>query len=185
MKTLIISLVLILSAAITHSQEVIELKETRVDYNPLFAEMTNYGDTFIMHIKHNHNGEFEKDPISFLEKNFNVKQFIAHVQDRDYDSYRVSFRSNKGELKAEYDREGNMEWMSHRFKNIVLPYELTQQIFLDNQGWSVVKNLHVASGRDGKINKSFYKVTMKNGKQKKNIKIDALDKGRDAVAVRF
>lgn len=184
MKTLVISLVLVLAAAITHAQGIIELNETRVDYNPLFSEISQQGDMYIMKVRENRSGEFETDPVAFLNRHFDARQFITLVGDRDYDSYQVSFRSNKGELRADFDKEGDIENVSHRFKNVTLPYPLIQKLFLDNQGWTIVKNIHVAYGKDGKIDKSFYKVTLQNGKQKKKLKIDATQDGRFAVVNR-
>lgn len=184
MKTLIISLVLVLAAAVTQAQGVIELNETRVDYNPLFSEMTQRGNLYIMKVSENYKGGFEKDPMTFLNKNFDIKEFISFVKDnnQEYDSYEVNFTSNKGALKAKYDQFGNLEYITHRFRDITLPHALTQKIFLENEGWSVVKNMHVGSGKNGKIDKAQYIVTMENGKKKKNIKIDATPGQRFAVA---
>lgn len=175
MKTLVISLVLVLIAAVTQAQNVIELNETKVEYNPLFSKMTQRGNMYIMKVNENHNGQLEKDPMAFLNKNFDIKEFIAYVKDnnQNYDSYEVNFTSNKGVLMAEYDKFGNLDYITHKFKDITLPYAVTQKIFLENEGWSVVKNMHIGSGKDGRIDKAYYKVTMQNGKQKKNIKIDA------------
>ncbi|HSI70028.1 MAG TPA: hypothetical protein VK941_07335 [Gillisia sp.] len=184
MKTLAISLVLVLAAAMSHAQGLIELNETRVDYSPLFSEITQQGNMYIMKVRENRSGEFEKDPLTFLNKNFNVQQFIALVNDQDYDSYQVSFKSNKGDLRADYDKEGNLEYVSHRFKNIAMPYPLMQKLYKENEGWSVVKNVHVAYGKDGKIDRSFYKVTLKNGKQERRLKIDAPQADRIAAVER-
>jgi hypothetical protein len=185
MKTLAISLVLVLAAAISQAQGIIELNETRVDYSPLFSEMTQNGNTYIMKVRENHSREFEKDPITFLRKNFNAPKFISLVNNMDYDSYQVNFRSNKGDLYAEYDRNGNLGIISHRFKNVAMPYPLMQQLYIDNKGWSVVKNVHIAYGKKGKIDRSFYKVTLKNGKQERKLKIDAPQVDRLAVADRL
>lgn len=184
MKTLAISLVFVLAAAISHAQGIIELNETRVDYSPLFSEMTQNGNTYIMKVRENHSREFEKDPITFLNKNFNARQFISLLNDRGYDSYHVSFKSRKGDLFAEYNKDGSLEFISHRFKNVMMPYPLMQQLYTDNKGWSVVKNVHIAYGKKGKIDRSFYKVTLKNGKQERKLKIDAPQVDRLAVADR-
>ncbi len=65
-----------------------------------------------------------------------------------------------------------------------MPQPVMQQLYLDNEGWSVVKNVHIAYGKNGKIDKSFYKVTLKNGKQERKVKIDAPQADRFAVADR-
>ncbi|MCM4159812.1 hypothetical protein FHG64_15795 [Antarcticibacterium flavum] len=182
MKTLAISLVLFLAAAVSQAQGIIELNETRVDYNPMFSEMTRHGNSYIMKVREDHSREFEKDPLTFLNNNFNIRQFISLIDESNYDSYIVTFRSNKGNLNAEYDMDGNLESISHRFKNVAMPYSLIQQVFRDNEGWSVVKNSHIAYGKNGKIDRSYYKVTLKNGRQVKKVKIDAPALDRLALA---
>lgn len=182
MKTLAISLVLVLAAAVSHAQGIIELNETRVDYSPLFSEMTQQGNLYYMKVKEKHVREFEKDPLTFLDKNFNAKQFIALVKDKDYDSYQVNFKSKKGDLRAEYDKTGNLEYVFHKFKNIAMPNPVMQKLYMENEGWSVIKNVHIAYGKKGNIDKSFYKVTLKNGKQERKVKIDAPQAERFAVA---
>lgn len=181
MKTLAISLVLLLAASISQAQGIIELNETRVDYSPLFSEMTQHGNLYYMKVKENYVREFEKDPVTFLNKNFDAQQFISLINDRDYDSYHVNFKSRKGDLRAEYDRTGNLEYVFHKFKNIAMPNPVMKQLYKENEGWSVVKTVHIAYGKKGKLDRSFYKVTLKNGKQERKVKIEAPQADRLAV----
>lgn len=182
MKTLVSFIVLALSVAVTNAQGVVELDEARVDYT-LFEEMSRRGNNFTVNIRENYPGEFLKDPVAFLEKNFDINEFVAFTQDHNYDSYHITLKNRKGVLKADYDRHGKLGKTSYKFKNVYLPYALTQQIYLDNKGWSLVKTVHIGKGNNGKIEKSFYRLTMKNGKEKKRLKIDTNPGTRTGIAI--
>ncbi|UJH92052.1 hypothetical protein LZ575_05455 [Antarcticibacterium sp. 1MA-6-2] len=185
MKTLVIFLFLGFSALITNAQGVIELNEARVDYNPVFTQVTHKGNTFTAQIKESYLGQFEKDPMAFMKENFNVNQLIAQTNNKDFDAYIVSFRSRKGELKVNYDKEGNIVNAYQRFKNVSLPQAVAQQLFRENKGWSMVKNVHVAFGRNGEVDKDFYRITMENGKDRKKVKLDTKEARELGVAGNF
>lgn len=185
MKTLVIFLLLGFSAAITNAQGVIELNEARVDYNPVFTKVSHSGNTFTAQIKESFLGEFEQDPMAFMKENFNVHQLINQIGNDKYESYYVSFRSRKGELKVNYDKEGNIMTAFQRFKNVSLPQAVAQQLFKENKGWSMTKNIHVAYGRNGNVEKDFYRITMENGKDRKKVKLDAKAAGELGVAGAF
>lgn len=172
MKTLILFLFLGFSAVMTNAQGVIQLNEARVDYNPVFSQLSQNGNTFIAQIKETHLGQFEEDPMGFMKQNFNIQQLIAQINEPKYDSYDVSFRSKKGELKVNYDKEGNIVRAFQRFRNVALPQDVAQQLFRENNGWSMVKNVHVAYGRNGNVDEDFYRITMENGKERKKVKLD-------------
>lgn len=173
MKTLVIFLLLGFSTVLTNAQGIIELNEARVDYNPVFSQVSYNGNTFTAQIKESYLGQFEKDPMGFMKENFDVHQLIAQINNKKYDAYYVSFRSKKGELKVNYDKEGNIVNAFQRFRNVSLPQAVAQQLFKENKGWSMTKNVHVAYGRNGNVDKDFYRITMENGKDRKKVKLDA------------
>lgn len=185
MKTLVIFILLGFSAVMTNAQGVIELNEARVDYNPLFTQVKHNGNMFTAQIKESYLGQFEQDPMDFVKQNFDVNQLIAETDDKKYDSYFVSFKSRKGELKVNYDKKGNIVNAFQRFKNVPLPQAVAQQLFKENKGWSMTKNVHVASERNGKLNRDFYRITMENGKDRKKVKLDAGEAREIGVAGAF
>lgn len=173
MKTLVTFLLLGFSAVLTNAQGIIELNEARVDYNPVFSQVSQNGNKFTAKIKESHRGQFEQDPLTFMMENFDVNQLIAQMEGKKFDSFLVSFKSRKGELKVNYDKEGNIVNAFQRFKNIALPQAVAQQLFRENKGWSMTENLHVASAKNGKVQKDYYRITMENGKERKKVKLDA------------
>lgn len=170
MKTLIFLMVLVLTMT-TQAQNAIELNEARVKAYPLFEEMSRNGNNFSVNIRENYPGEFEKYPTGFLKNNFDINEFIALTRDLNYDSYQVTLKSRNGMLKANYDRDGKLGKTFYKFKNVDLPYALKQQIYLDNKGWSIVKNSWIAKGREGMTEKNIYRIKLKNGNKTRQIKI--------------
>lgn len=169
MKTLIFYFVLVLSAGFSHAQ-IIELEEARVNFKPASQYDDNH---FSINIMENYEGEFEKDPIAFMNNNFDISEFISQLQNDDYEYYLVSFRSRKGELRAEFDKAGTLLTTNSKFKNILVPGDIRHQLYRDHKGWAMVKNVHIAKSKNGLAKKDLYRITLKNGKGKKNIKLDA------------
>lgn len=177
MKTLIFSFVLVLCAGFSQAQ-IIELEEARLSFSPVSLNDEN---SYSVEVLENYVGEFEKDPLAFMKNNFDIKEFIANVQSENYESYLVSFRSRKGELRAEFDKVGTLLNTNLKFKNILLPRDIRNQLYVEHKGWTMVKNVHIASSLKGVVNKDLYRITMVNGKQKKNLKIDSRKDIRTAM----
>lgn len=173
MKTLIFYLVLMLLAGIANAQEITELKEARVEFAPFPSEVVKSGDNFLYKVNENFAGEFEKDPLAFMNAHFNIKSLISEMKEGGYTSYFVTFKSQKGTLEADFNQKGELVRSTSKFKNILLPAELRHQIYRDHKGWEMVKNLHVSRGSQGVVNRDYYKIKLENGKERKSIKIDA------------
>ncbi|MFV8226562.1 hypothetical protein [Christiangramia aquimixticola] len=181
MKTLFFSLLLIAVTAIGHTQE-IELEEAKVGFTPMEAKITRDGDNFTFNIKESYTGEFEKDALGFMQANFDILGFIQETQNEDYDSYLVTFRSGKGYLTADFDKEGNLVKTSQKFENIILPLDVRREVYQANQGWTMTANKYAASGRANLLEKEVYKIKLVNNNQKRTVKLDPKNLGRTSVA---
>ncbi len=177
MKTLIFSIVLVLCAGYSQAQ-ITDLEEVRLSISPVDLNVAN---SFKVTIPENYVGEFEKDPLAFMKNNFDIREFISQVQSEDYETYLVSFRSRKGELRAEFDKVGDLLSTNQRFENILLPMDICHQLYREHKGWAMVKNAHIARSRNGVVNKDLYHITLMNGKEKKKLKIDARKDIRNAM----
>lgn len=182
MKTLIICLVLVLAAGVSRAQKITELKEAKVGFAPLSSEVVRDGNSYAFNVKESYVGEFEANPIAFMEAYFDIQNFIDEVKHENYDSYQVTFSSKKGQLKADFDKEGNLGATSERFKNILLPAGLREQLYRDHEGWAMVKNVRVSRGENGLIDKEVYRIKLKNGTKSKTLKIDGMAAERNEVA---
>lgn len=181
MKTLVVFIALAFSAAMVNAQKVIKLEEANIVAAPTY-EMAGNENRFTVNIKEKFTGEFELDPMAFLERNFDIRHFMAYSKGQDYDSYQVDFVSRKGKLEAQYNKDGELVRSYFKFKDVLLPYAIIQQTYLDNQGWSMVKNSFQGKEIAGKSKKSHYLLTMEKGKERKQIKIDAVSGSRTGIA---
>ncbi len=180
MKTLVIILILAFSASVSHAQEVIELNEAKVGFN---ASTVLDGPTKKISVKISENlpGEFERNPIAFVNSRFDITPYLSQNSKDEFYSYQVTFKTRKGQLQADYDKEGNLVKTVQNFDNIILPYDLAQKLYKEHKGWAMVKNNMVANGKKDKIDKAVYRVTMKNGNKKRNLKFDVVPSSNNAV----
>ncbi len=182
MKTLFIYLALVFWAGAIQAQEITELKEAKVGFAPLSSDVQRDGDSYTFNVHENYMGEFEKDPLAFLDNYFDINNFIEEVKDEGYDSYEVSLVSGNGYLKASYDRDGNLTKTSEKFKDVFLPEALRESLYRDHEGWKMVKNVHITTGRDGLVNRDFYRIKLKNDNRRMILKVDAADAEKGIVA---
>lgn len=172
MKNLFIILAFFVGSAIASAQEVTELKEAKVGFSPMGSELQQEGNTFTFAVKELFKGEFEKDPIAFMNQNVDMAKFLELVKDQSYGHYQLKFKSSNGSLHADFDRNGKLGATTERFENIALPRHLMAQLLREHQGWKMVKNVHITRGQDGQVAKEFYKIKLENGKKSKKIKIN-------------
>lgn len=173
MKTLIFYLVLVLFATVANAQEITELKEAEVNFSPVSSEVIRSGNNFSFFVKENYVGEFESDPLLFVQTHFNIKDIISKIEGQRSQIYFVTFKSKRGSVSADFNSEGELVKSASRFKNIALPPELRHQLYEDHKGWVMVKNIHITRGKDGVVNQDIYKVKLVNGKERKNIVFEA------------
>ncbi len=182
MKTLVLYLVLVAMATTAYAQEITELNEAKVGFAPLSSDVLRNGDSFSYKVNESYANEFERDPLAFMDSYFNIDNFISQVEEEEYDSYVVTFKSENGNLKADFNGEGDLVRSDSKFKNMLLPEDLREQIYKDHQGWVMVKNVRITSGNDGLISKDIYKVKLKNGKDTKRIVLNAPLEGSKIVS---
>ena len=181
MKTLIVLLLFVCGLFAGQAQVVTQLGETRVDFAPYSIIPTSNLDTYEVVVKESYVGQFSKNALKFVKENFNAKDLIKSINDPKYDSYLVSFRSSKGFLDITYNEDGEMKHSNQMFKDVVLPFELRREVYTNYKGWTMVKNKYVASGKGDMLNKELYRITLENGKNRQNIKIQPRSGSRDRV----
>lgn len=179
MKTLFFSLLLIVTIGVGQAQE-IQLEEAKVGFAPLDAKVTRDGDSFSYKVNEKYAGEFTKDAIGFMKANFDIQNFIAAYGD-DYDSYRVSFKSGKGILTADFDEHGELVSTYQKFKDIALPLDIRREVYMANKGWTMTQNRYIASGSRDLLENEVYKIKLENGNQKRSMKINPKEVGRASV----
>ncbi len=177
MKTLIISFMLFLGGLAVQAQDVTVLDEARIVYAPLNAKVIQQGDNYIYKISDGNGGQFAKDPIAFMMANFDIQSFMAEVADKNYDAYQVIFKSNHGSLVAEFDKVGNLINTSQNFTDVVLPLNMRRELHETYKGWTLAKTKYSARTKGDILANATYRVQLQNGRQKQNLKIDAINQG--------
>lgn len=169
MKKLIFYL-LVLCFITTVEAQVTELEETTVFLSQA-SELPSDIDDFTLVVKENYVGEFEENPLGFMKSNFDIHEFIDHIE-KEYDTYIISFRSDKGYLNAEFDKDGEIQKNDQVFRNILIPRHLMRTLYRDHKGWTMVKNKYVAGGDGDKIDRGFYKIKLEQDNRSKKLKFD-------------
>jgi hypothetical protein len=177
MKKLIFYLVLGLLAGTTNAQEITELRQAEVEFSPLTSELIRNGNNFSYTVRENYVGEFESDPLEFVKAHFNIKNLISQVKGERIENYFVTFRSKRGSVSADFNSQGDLVKSTSRFKNIALPRELMHELYKDHKGWIMASNIHITRGRDGVVDHDTYKVKLVNGKERKNVILEAPVRG--------
>ncbi|MEO2062888.1 MAG: hypothetical protein ABGW97_07910 [Christiangramia sp.] len=181
MKTLFFSLLLLASISLCQAQEIV-LDEAKVGFAPLDAKITRDGDQFTYKVNEAYQGQFAKNPIAFMEENFDIQNFIHENEGRNYDSYQVTFRSGNGALKADFDKDGTLVKTYQRFKNSVMPLNVRRMVYANYQGWTVKEHVYVASGKQNLIDKEVYKLKMQKGNERQRVKLNPRAQGVVSMA---
>lgn len=168
MKTVIISMFVVLWMGTLHAQKVIQLDAATVTYKAPKVVTTSNLANFVYEVKKDHENHFMKNPIRFLEENFDFKSL--NLKDNENQSTEVSFLSRKGYLKATFDKKGELMKTSQRFRDIAIPTSVWREIYKNNVGWTMASNLYTAQGKGNRINTELYKVKLTQGKQRKYVK---------------
>ncbi len=183
MKKLILSLLCIAFVGMAYSQRVIKLDELKMEYTPKSLEIDESSNTLTFKVSEDYIGQFHANPMRYAKENFSIMDFIEANRDKEYDTYIVNFITNKGNLKVNYNNQGEIISSSQKFTDINLPYNSLISVLKANEGYSIFGTKHLAFSRSGgEINKEFYKVKLENGKKSKTVKLN-IDRDARGVAV--
>ena len=191
MKNLIIYSLFLFCILSVNAQEVTKLEATTVTFQPFVTDVISYLDNNSFIVKESVAGEFTANPIAFMKENFDIQNFISYLdqkrstdlQKSHYESYRVTFSSNKGFLEAKFSKDGELAETAQNFKNILVPLNVRRELYTSYKGWNMVKNTYTASGKSDQIDKELYRIKLKNGNKSQIVKIVPERMGSDIVAI--
>lgn len=172
MKTLIIFLLSIGMVSLGQAQQFVRLEKVSLENSTNSLKVDPQSNKVTFTIEESSVSLFEKDPLQFIEESFDIDAFIAENNALQFDSYKVTFKSNKGILTANYDSKGEMLSLYQRVRDVYVPFFTMNKIFNEYRDWDLVGNKYVAFSRNGIVKKEFYKVKLANGNRKKTIRID-------------
>ncbi|MFS4455239.1 hypothetical protein [Maribacter sp. 2304DJ31-5] len=85
--------------------------------------------------------------------------------------YDLVIGEKNAKLYIRYDQKGIVLYSVEQYKNVKVPYEITQKIARENPGWFFGKNKYtITYGKEDKV-KRGYRIQLKKGGQKKVLKI--------------
>ena len=168
MKKIITSLLVLTSVVFTNSQEQNDLKEVVLESVNLTSINVDYltkvqDPSMSIHVK----------TLEQRVANCDITK-SAKYDGRD-DVFTAVFKSQKGQIKATYNKEGKVLTTSEYFKNIKLPQAIRTLVFKDYPGWVLLNDSYSVSYKDTGDIKKTYKVQIGFGKTRKNFKIDCSD----------
>ena len=183
MKKLILSLLCFTIAGMVYAQGVIKLDELKMEFNPTSLEIDESSNSLTFNVSEDYIGQFHANPLKYAKQNFSIEDFIEANQGKDYNKYTVTFVTNKGTLRVNYNEDGEITSSSQRFIDVNLPNKSIVEILKANEGYRIVGTKHLAYSKSGwTVDKEFYKVKLENGKNKKNVKMN-ISRNASGVAV--
>lgn len=171
MKRAVLCLFLFGFLATGQAQKVIQLEETKVDFEPRMVMVKSDKNATVFKVAENYAGEFADNPLRFVIENFDIQNYMDSVKKENFDSYEVNFKSRKGGIIANYDKNGELVRTYQKFKDIALPIPLRKQLVKEYKGWTMTGNTYTARGEKDKIDKEAYRITLQMGNKNQKIKI--------------
>tara|TARA_R110002126_G_scaffold15928_2_gene64540 strand:- start:1024 stop:1551 length:528 start_codon:yes stop_codon:yes gene_type:complete len=93
----------------------------------------------------------------------------------DPSTYEVVFKEGSNKIVTVYNQEGNILSSKGEFENIRLPYVISKDLSKKYPGWEFNKiQCSINYSENGSTN-IIYKVLLKNGRNKKTVKINTTD----------
>jgi hypothetical protein len=86
--------------------------------------------------------------------------------------FEMIFKNAYGTIDAFYDASGKVIESYEKFKNILLPGPIRDQVFRENLDWEMISNQYVSDYSGDNLIKRSYKVRLQNGKHKKDVIIN-------------
>lgn len=170
MKNLILCLLLFGFISTGHSQ--ILLKEAKVDYIPESMKLDPVSNELVVNIPEKTVGEFQKDPLDFMKKSFDVQKLINDNKEEKYAGFIVNFKSKKGFMAARFNQHGDLLSSFQKFKDVRLPENERLLIVGKYRDAAIIGNKYIASSKGWDLTKEQYVVKIKDGNKTRRVRID-------------
>lgn len=166
----------------SYSQEVIQLEETTLTFEPTGQVVFEDYENGIVRVKEKFATQFQSDAIGFLKQNFDINKFREESGNLDGDVY-VTITSDRGALNAIFNKDNEMVKNYQKFKDVPLPFDVRNQVYAKYQGWTLTKDKYIAFGNEDNIDEEKYLVYLEKGKDREKIKITPARSSSTGVAL--
>lgn len=85
--------------------------------------------------------------------------------------FTTQFNSNKGSVEVSYDNKGTIIKTKEVYRDIAIPIQLKKVIYHRYKDWNIVQSKYYVTYTKDSALKKHFEITIKNGDQKKRIKI--------------
>jgi hypothetical protein len=165
-------LLLFIMAIFTNGQsQIIQLEETDIRFSSKIQKAYLLTDGMVLNVNEEYSGEFFKDPVAFMQQNFDIQSFIKEMGGDVYNYYDVEFRTRKGKLLASFSNKGELLSTNQNFKNVALPRDIAKGLVREHHGWIMTKNNYIAVGDGNGIFKEKYIVRLKKDNKHKTLRL--------------
>lgn len=175
MKKVFFCAALLVSSFVMKAQQ-IQLEEAKVLFTPqvIMVKGDHRSSTYEVKVKEASTGNFHRDPIAFMRRNLDMNHLMGEFEENN-ELFSVTFKSKKGRLVANFNEKGELLNTSQKFRNIILPRDLREDLYRNYKGWTMVSNKYEAKGSSTSVEKQEYHVKLKKGKLTKNISLKKED----------
>lgn len=159
MRTLVTILVLSITL-FTYAQETVTLKDVYLSANVDYLTAVQNDNT--------------PDAVKLLQNQvaaYDVQSSSEYVKNTP-GPFEIVFKNSSGKIDAFYDSKGTIVAANERFRNIKLPYDVRDQVFMTNSEWTMVENQYTSAYADNNVVKRAYKIKLRKGDRKKDVVIN-------------
>ncbi|MDX1702359.1 MAG: hypothetical protein R3250_17155 [Melioribacteraceae bacterium] len=182
MKKLITFVLLAGWVLTSYSQEVIELEETTLTFEPTAEVVFEDYANGIVKVRENYAAQFQSNAIAFIQENFDINKFRRESGNEDGEIY-VTVTSSNGRLDATYNSDNELVRTYQKFENVPLPYEVRNEVYASYMGWTLTKDKYIASGIESNIDKEKYIVYLEKDNKREKLKITPARNSATGVAM--
>ena len=109
--------------------------------------------------------------LEYIASKYDIKE--SEIYDPNEEKFAIVFKQKNGRIIAIFDNSGKIVTCYEKYHNVKLPPKIRKNIFIDNPGWLIHSDTYLVSYRYGSEVKKTYKIQLRKGNLKKNLKLDS------------
>lgn len=102
---------------------------------------------------------------------YDVRSNIDFSEDVKTDTFEMVFENSKGSINTFYDNRGQIASAYERFRDILLPRTIQQELVQAHKNWTMVGNLYASAYEGEDLIDRSYKIKLQKGGENKSIVI--------------
>ncbi len=176
MKNLLIGLCILGLTNLSYSQNLVSKIETTGDLEAEYSTIPLSKTISLLNIPYLHKIENETKPSNIRQLElmaFKYKINKYYTFNNNSQPITIKFKWFKNYIIARYNRDGKILSTYEEFQDFEIPEHILKSISLVYPNWSIIDNLYQVSYSSKSGVKMRYKIKIRKGNLRKNIKIDS------------